>query len=253
MASGGILSAKAWFHQLTDFLRNRTASEGVQGRMGAIGTDKRQGRALVSIAAAIIAVLTTTAGAQRRLQMEVEVVPPDPSREIIGTLASKTYIGRLRNTGKSPVLVQVVPIAGRNQGNGIRGACYLEKWDSTSRRWIYSPPPIMSLESASIYSFILRGGDAAEVCGRPSALELAPPGGKRYRFVLQVQMKRSSSPSIISRAFCVGVPAEGKCHRDADVGKAKRAESRGDGCRNISITLVDPVGRSNRWPLGKEF
>ena len=205
----GSVSVRAWFRQLIDFPRNHTASEGVQGSVGAIGTDKRQGRAFVSIAAAIIAVLTTTAGAQRRLQMEVEVVPPDPSREIIGTLASKTYIGRLRNTGKSPVLVQVVPIAGRNQGNGIRGACYLEKWDSTSRRWIYSPPPIMSLESASIYSFILRGGDAAEVCGRPSALELGPPG-KCYRFVLQVQMKGSSSPSIISRAFCVGVPAERK-------------------------------------------
>ena len=189
--------------------RNRTASDSVQVSMSAIGTDKRQGRTFVSTAAAIIAVLTTTAGAQRRLQMEVEVAPPDPNREIIGTLAAKTYIGRLRNTGKSSVLIQVIPIAGRNQGNGIRGACYLEKWDSTSRRWIYWPPPIMSLESASIYSFILRGGDAAEVCGRPSALELGPPG-KCYRFVLQVQMKGSSSPSMISRAFCMGVPAEKK-------------------------------------------
>jgi hypothetical protein len=79
----------------------------------------------------------------------------------------------------------------------------------------------MSLESASIYSFVLRGGDAAEVCGRPSALELGPPG-KCYRFVLQVQMKGSSSPSIISRAFCVGVQQKGKCHRDAEV--AKRSE-----------------------------
>jgi hypothetical protein len=139
--------------------------------------------------------------------MEVEAAPPDPSREIIGTLASKTYIGRLRNTGKSSVLIHVVPIAGHNQRNGINGACYLEKWDSTSRRWIYSPPPI--LESASIYSFILRGGDGAEVCGRLSALELGPPG-KCYRFVLQVQMKGSSAPSIISKAFCVGVPAERK-------------------------------------------
>jgi len=102
----------ACFRQLTGFPWNRTASEGVQGSMGAIGTGKSQGHAFVSIAAAIIAVLTTTAGAQRRLQMEVEAAPPDPSREIIGTLASKTYIGRLRNTGKSPVLIQVVPIAG---------------------------------------------------------------------------------------------------------------------------------------------
>jgi hypothetical protein len=176
--------------------------------MSVIGTDKRQGRAFVSIAAAVIAVLTTTAGAQGRLQMEVEVAPPDPSREIIGTLASKTYIGRLRSTGKSPVLVQVVPISGRYQGDGIRGACYLEKWDSSSRRWIYLPPAIMSFESASIYGFTLRGGDAAEVCGRPSALELGP--GRCYRFALQVQMKGSSSPSIISRAFCAGVPAQRK-------------------------------------------
>lgn len=163
------------------------------------------GCVFVFVVAVIVAVLTATAGAQRRLQMEVEVAPPDPSREIIGTLVANTYIGRLRNKGKSPVLVQVVPIAGRHQGNGIRGACYLEKWDSTSRRWVYLPPPIVSLESAFIYSFTLRGGDAAEVCGRPSVVELGL--GKCYRFVLQVQMKGSSSPSIISREFCAGLPA----------------------------------------------
>ena len=108
--------------------------------VSATGTGKKQRRVFVSLTIAIIAVLTTAADAQRRLRMEVEVALPDPSRVIIGAPAAKTYIGWLRNTGKSPVLVQVVPISGRHQGNGLRGACYLEKWDSTSHRWIDLAP-----------------------------------------------------------------------------------------------------------------
>ena len=48
--------------------------------MSVIGMDKRMGRAFVTIAVSLIGALTTTAGAQRRLQMEVQVTPPDPSR-----------------------------------------------------------------------------------------------------------------------------------------------------------------------------
>jgi hypothetical protein len=135
--------------------------------MSAIGTDKRLGRAFVSIAVAIIGVLPTTAGAQRRLQMEVKVAPPDPSRMIIGAPTTKTYVGLLRNAGKSPVLVQIIPISGRPQGNGRFGACYLERWDATSHRWVYIPAAVMSLESVPVRSSTLNGGDAIDVCGRP--------------------------------------------------------------------------------------
>src|ERR1700682_2336060 len=120
--------------------------------MSAIGTDTRPGRAFVSIAVAITGVLTTTAGAQRPLQMEVKVAPPDPSRMIIGTPTTKTYVGLLRNAGKSPVLVQIITIAGRHEGSGRFGACYLERWDATSQRWVYLPAPVMSLESVPVYS-----------------------------------------------------------------------------------------------------
>ena len=175
--------------------------------VSATRTGKGQRRAFLAVTIAIIAVLSATADAQGRLRMEVEVAPPDPSRVMISAPAARTYIGRLRNTGKSPVLVQVVPISGRHQGNGLRGACYLERWESSSHRWIYLAPALVSLESTPVYSFTLRGGDAAEVCGRPSALELGQPGAC-YRFILLVQMKGSSSPSTLSRAFRVGVPVE---------------------------------------------
>jgi hypothetical protein len=193
----------SWFRQLLT-PRNRTGREGVQVSMSAIGTDKRLGRAFVSIAVAIIGVLTTTAGAQRRLQMEVKVAPPDPSRMIIGAPTTKTYVGLLRNAGKSPVLVQIIPISGRHKGNGRFGACYLERWDATSHRWVYLPAPVMSLESVPVYSSTLNGGDAIDVCGRPSAEELGQ-SGTRYRFTLQVQLKGSKSPSLLSRTFKVGL------------------------------------------------
>lgn len=70
--------------------------------MSAIAMDKRLGCVFVSIAVAIIGVLTTTAGAQRRLQMEVQVTPPDPGRMIIGAPTTKTYVGLLRNAGQIP-------------------------------------------------------------------------------------------------------------------------------------------------------
>jgi hypothetical protein len=176
--------------------------------MSAIGTDKRRGRAFVSIAVAIIGVLTTTVGAQRRLRMEVKVAPPDPSRMIIGAPTAKTYVGLLRNTGKSPVLVQIIPIAGRHEGSGRFGACYLERWDATSHRWVYIPAAVMSLESVPVSSSTLNGGDAIDVCGRPSAEELGQ-SGPCYRFILQVQLKGSTSPSILSRTFKVGTQTEG--------------------------------------------
>ena len=176
--------------------------------MSAIGMDKRLGGAFVTIAVSIIGVLTTTAGAQRRLQMEVQVTPPDPSRMIIGAPTTKTYVGLLRNAGKSPVLVQFIPISERTQGSGRFGACYLERWDATSHRWVYIPAAVMSLESVPVRSSTLNGGDVIDVCGRPSAEELGR-SGPCYRFTLRVQLKGSTSPSILSRTFKAGTQTEG--------------------------------------------
>jgi hypothetical protein len=174
--------------------------------MSAIGTEKRLGRAFASIAVAIIGVLTTTAGARRRLQVEVKVAPPDPNRRIIGAPRMKTYVGLLRNAGKPTVLVQFIPISGRHQGSGRFGACYLERWDVTSHRWVYIPEAVVSLEFVPVRSATLNGGDEIDVCGRPSAEEL---GQSCYRFTLQVQLKGSASPSILSRTFKVGTQTEG--------------------------------------------
>ena len=187
--------------------------------MSATRAGKRQRRLFVfSVTMAIIAVLNTAADAQRHLRMEVEAAPPDPNRVIIGAPAAKTYIGRLRNTGKPPVLVQVVPIAGRHQGNGLRGACYLERWDSISHRWIYLAPALVSLESTPVYSFTLRGGDTAEVCGRPSASELGQPGAC-YRFTLQVQMKGRILHQFYPEHFAWESQKKQICQRDAEVDK----------------------------------
>jgi hypothetical protein len=164
--------------------------------------------AIVSATITLIAVLTAAADIQRHLRMEVKVAPPDPSRMIIGAPTAKTYVGLLRNTAKSPVLLQIIPIAGRHQGTGRFGACYLERWDATSHRWVYLPAAVMGLESVPVYSFTLNGGDAIDVCGRPSAEELGQSGAC-YRFTLQVQRKGSKSPSILSRTFKVGAQTEG--------------------------------------------
>src|SRR5580704_2561315 len=187
--------------------------------MSAIGTHKRLGRAFVSIAVAIIGVRTTTAGAQRRLQMEVKVAPPDRSRMIIGAPTTKTYVGLLRNAGKSPVLVQIIPISGRHEGSGRFGACYLERWDATSHRWVYLPAP----ESAPVYSSALNGGDAIDVCGPPSAEELGQ-SGTCYRFTLQVQLKGSKSPTLLSRTFKAGFRRKAG-QRDANRDKERTSRS----------------------------
>src|SRR5437016_14177478 len=81
------------FASLTGFPRNRTASEGVQGSMGAIGTDKRQGRAFVAFAAGIVGVSTPTQADQGRLRGDVEAAPPDPSRGSNGTDARQEGSG----------------------------------------------------------------------------------------------------------------------------------------------------------------
>ena len=125
--------------------------------------------------------------------------------------------GSVKKRRQIPVLVQFIPISERTQGSGRFGACYLERWDATSHRWVYIPAAVMSLESVPVRSSTLNGGDAIDVCGRPSAEELGQ-SGPCYRFTLQVQLKGSTSPSILSRTFKVGTQTEGiaqNANRDA--------------------------------------
>jgi hypothetical protein len=115
----------------------------------------------------------------------------------------------LRNTGKSPILVQFIPIS----QNALRGAEGLGRaiWSGGTRpshRWVYIPAAVMSLESVPVRSSTLNGGDAIDVRSRPSAEELGQ-SGLCYRFTLQVQLKGSTSPSILSRTFKVGTQTEG--------------------------------------------
>jgi hypothetical protein len=175
--------------------------------MSATGSPSMRCCAIASVTITI-AVLAGATDIQSHLRMEVKAVPPDPSRIIIGAPATKTYVGLLRNAGKSPALVQIIPILGRSQGNGRFGACYLERWDATSHRWVYLPAAVMGLESVPVYSSTLNGGDAIDVCGRPLAEELGQSGAC-YCFTLQVQLKGSKSPSILSRTFKVGAPTGG--------------------------------------------
>jgi hypothetical protein len=191
--------------------------------MRATESGRMQRCAIASVTITLIAVLTAAADIQRHLRMEVNVAPPDPSRMIIGAPATKTYVGLLRNTGKSPVLVQIIPIAGRHEGSGRFGACYLERWDATSHRWVYLPAPVMSLESAPVYSSTLNGGDAIDVCGRPSAEELGQ-SGTCYRFTLQVQLKGSKSPTLLSRTFKAGFRRKAG-QRDANRDKERTSRS----------------------------
>jgi hypothetical protein len=170
--------------------------------------------AIAFLTIALLAVLTAAADIQRRLRMEIKVAPPDPNHIIIGASATKVYVGLLRNTSKAPVLLQTIPMSGRYLGNGRFAACYLERWDATARRWVYLPAPVMSLESVPVYSVTLNTGDTTDVCGTALTEELGHPG-TCYRFTLQVQLKGSVSPSVLSRTFQVGPETEGPaagCH-----------------------------------------
>jgi hypothetical protein len=86
--------------------------------MRATESGRMQRCAIASVTITLIAVLTAAADIQRHLRMEVNVAPPDPSRMIIGAPATKTYVGLLRNTGKSPYWFRSSPSQDATRGRG---------------------------------------------------------------------------------------------------------------------------------------
>jgi hypothetical protein len=161
--------------------------------------------AIASSTVMILVVLAVAANFQRHLRLKIRKQQPDPNHIIVGAPRATTYTGMLRNTGEFPVLVQVIPIIGRNSTSGRFGPCYLEQWNSTLRGWVYSPPPVVNSEAVPVNTFTLKAGEAIRACGATFLEEPEQPEAC-YRFALQLQIKGFSSPSIISSAFKTGVP-----------------------------------------------
>jgi hypothetical protein len=163
-------------------------------------------RCIIACSTAVITVvLTVGADVQKHLRLEAEQTPNDPTRKIVGSPSARSYVGMLRNTGKSPVLVQIIPIPGRDSASGSFSACYLERWNLNLRRWDYLPAPVMGIESVPVRTFTLKAGDAIRLCDASFPAE-PEQSGACYRFTVQLQMKRATSPSVISGTFKVGTP-----------------------------------------------
>jgi hypothetical protein len=163
----------------------------------------------VAVSAAVMSILVlpiraAQAGAQRQLRLEVRQVPPDPNHSMVGAPPAKNYIGRLRNRGESPLLIQIIPISDRDQGNGKFGSCYLERWDSATRRWIYLPPTLIAVvEPVQIKTLMLKPRDAIDLCTASFSQE-AGQHAECYGFRLQLQIGGLSSPLMLFRTFQVG-------------------------------------------------
>jgi hypothetical protein len=185
---------------------NQAFSTGVEVNVSASGNVWRIQRSIIACSTVLITVvLTVGADLQEQLRLEVEQTPNDPARKIVGSPPVRSYVGMLRNTGKSPVLVQIIPISGRDSASGRFSTCYLERWNLNLRRWDYLPAAVMGIESVPVRTFTLKAGDAIRLCDASFPGE--PESGACYRFTLQLQMKHATSPSVISRTFKVGTPA----------------------------------------------
>jgi len=63
---------------------------------------------------------------------------------IVGAPRGTGYVGLLTNKDKSAALIEIIPMKGRGNGNGKFCACYLERWNGTSKQWDYVEPRLMS-------------------------------------------------------------------------------------------------------------
>ena len=169
------------------------------------GTRRIQRCIIVCSTLLITIALTVGADLHEQLRLEIEGTPINTARKIVGSPPAKSYVGVLRNAGKSPVLVQIIPISERGSASGRFSACYLERWNLNLRRWDYLPVAVMGIESVPIRTFTLRAGDTIRLCD--AAFSAEPESGACYRFTLQLQMKHATSPSVISGTFKVGIPA----------------------------------------------
>jgi hypothetical protein len=155
--------------------------------------------------------LCISARAQLGLSLQVRKGPSHANHVIVGSPPPRSYVGLLRNTDSSPMLLQIIQMAGRPGANGRFGACYLEQWNSSLRRWDYLPQPIVATETFEVKSIVLKSGVPIQVCDALFSSKVGQPG-ICYRFMLQVQMRGHDAPSVLSRSFKVGgaAPSEGK-------------------------------------------
>ena len=185
---------------------NQALFDGVELNVSTSRNIWRMQRCVIGCSIAVVTVvLAFGTDLQDHLRLEVEQTPNDPSRKVVGSPFVRSYVGTLRNTDKSPVLIQIIPISGRDSASGPFGACYLEQWNLNLHRWDYSPAPVLGIESAPVRAFTLKAGDAIRLCGASFPAEPEQTGAC-YRFTLQLQLKQTTSPSVISRTFKVGTP-----------------------------------------------
>src|SRR5437016_8047249 len=159
----------------------------------------------VFVAVTVFVVLIMSARAGGQLVLEVKEEPPDPYHVMIGGVPGRRYVGLLKNAGKSPVLVTIMQMRGRQIGSGRFRACYLERWNPISHHWSYTPGPVADVNTSDVTTVRMEAGSSVQACDALVSQE----AGLCYRFSLQVQAKGSLSPSVLSRSFRVGTPADG--------------------------------------------
>ena len=123
------------------------------------------GRLTSAIVTCVLVLNPTARAAESQILMQAKLAPPDPNRVTVGSSPAKHYIGLLKNNGKSPVVVQIMHIPGRGDGNGRFRSCYLERWDVTSRQWINAPQAVIEAGlPLTISTFKVKPGDSIVVC-----------------------------------------------------------------------------------------
>ena len=137
------------------------------------------------------------------LSLAVETEKVDIDHVLAGAGPPIKYVGMLKNNSRIPITIQIVPMNGRQPGNGRFGACYLEKWDIAGGKWRYQNPPVADRGSSKLELLTISPKAAVAVCSIPSPIVT---GGlaECYRFVIQAILPHSSAPSLFTRNFVVG-------------------------------------------------
>jgi hypothetical protein len=148
------------------------------------------------------------ADGQSALALAIEQGPPDIDRVIAGTSPVPSFVALIKNRSSAAVTLQIIPMLDRQGGNGRFSACYLERWDRLSQTWVYLPSPVARSDLPDVRILALKPGEAVSVCSTPSPL--ASNAADCYRFILQIQVKRLASPTVLSAAFPVGGPTRQK-------------------------------------------
>jgi len=148
-----------------------------------------------------ILALNLTAMAQARMLLTVRQAPSDPDRVTLGAPPMRHYIGLLKNAGKFSVEVEIMRIPGRSYGIGRFRSCYVERWNSTSGRWIDVPQGVMETGlPMPISTLTVKPGDSVTVCDTTVSNEPAAC----YRFRVELQLKGIIAPQTLSAAFRTG-------------------------------------------------